>query len=146
MKIISLAFENNQFIPSRYTCDGEDINPPLEISDIPNGTQSLVLIVDDPDAPGGTFLHWLVFDIEPTVFLIKENEIPQGGVQGLNNFGKENYGGPCPPYGIHRYFFKIYALDKKLNLEPGANLKIVEKEMQGHILDQAQLIGLYKRK
>jgi len=146
MKIISPAFGNNQFIPSRYTCDGEDISPPLEIGDVPKEAKSLVLIVDDPDAPGGTFLHWLVFNIKPTVSLIKENEIPQGGVQGLNNFGKENYGGPCPPFGIHRYFFKIYALDKKLNLEPGSSLKAVEKEMKGHILDQAQLIGLYKKK
>ena len=146
MKIISPAFGNNQFIPSRYTCDGEDISPPLEIGDVPKEAKSLVLIVDDPDAPGGTFLHWLVFNIKPTVSLIEENEIPQGGVQGLNNFGKENYGGPCPPFGIHRYFFKIYALDKKLNLEPGSSLKAVEKEMKGHILDQAQLIGLYKKK
>lgn len=146
MKISSPAFENNSKIPSKYTCDGEDINPPLEIRDIPEGTQSLVLIVDDPDAPRGTFLHWLVWNIPPNFSLIEESSLPEGAVQGRNDFGKENYGGPCPPFGQHRYFFKIYALDKKLELVEGSSLNKVEEVMKGHILDQAQLIGLYQRK
>jgi len=145
MKISSSAFENNSKIPSKYTCDGQDINPPLEIKDIPKGTQSLVLIVDDPDAPKGTFLHWLVFNINPDVSLIEENSLPEGAVQGKNDFGKENYGGPCPPSGEHRYFFKLYALDIKLNLPAGSDLKEVEKEMKGHILDQTELIGFYQK-
>lgn len=146
MKISSPAFENKAKIPSKYTCDGSDINPPLEIKDIPQGTKSLVLIVDDPDAPMGTFLHWLVFNINPEISLIEENSLPEGGIQGRNDFGKENYGGPCPPSGEHRYFFKIYALDEKLALTQGAKLRDVEKMMRGHILDQAQLVGLYQRK
>lgn len=146
MKIQSSAFENNSSIPSKYTCDGKDINPPLEIKDIPEGTNSLVLIVDDPDAPMGTFLHWLVFNINPDISLIEENSLPEGAIQGKNDFGKVNYGGPCPPFGEHRYFFKIFALDKKLDLPEGSKLKEVEKEMEGHILDQAQLIGPYQRK
>lgn len=146
MEISSPAFENNSQIPSKYTCDGQDINPPLEIKNIPERTQSLVLIVDDPDAPMGTFLHWLVFNINPDASIIDENSIPQGGIQGRNDFGKENYGGPCPPSGTHRYFFKIFALDKKLDLKAGAKLKEVEKAMEGHILDKAELIGIYQRK
>jgi Raf kinase inhibitor-like YbhB/YbcL family protein len=146
MKISSPAFENNSKIPSKFTCDGENANPPLKIEDVPSGTKSLVLIVDDPDAPGGTFLHWLVWNIPPQTTLIEENSLPQGAVQGGNDFGKENYGGPCPPSGTHRYFFKLYALDKNLNLPKGSSLKEVEKEMEVHILDQAQLIGLYQKK
>jgi len=146
MKISSPAFEDNSPIPSKYTCDGEDINPPLEIKHIPEGTQSLVLIVDDPDAPSGTFLHWLVWNISPETNFIKENSLPAGAVQGKNDFGKENYGGPCPPFGQHRYFFRLYALDKKLNLPVGSKLKEVEKAMQGHILGESQLVGLYQRK
>lgn len=146
MKISSPAFENNSQIPEKYTCEGENINPPLEIRDLPEGTQSLVLIVDDPDAPGGTFLHWLVFNIDPKITSIEENSIPLGGIQGRNDFGKEKYGGPCPPFGEHRYYFKIYALSKKLNLKSGASLKEVEKEMEGSVLDESQLIGLYQRK
>ncbi|PIP92366.1 YbhB/YbcL family Raf kinase inhibitor-like protein [Candidatus Wolfebacteria bacterium CG18_big_fil_WC_8_21_14_2_50_39_7] len=146
MKISSPAFANNSYIPQKYTCDGQDINPSLEIKEVPEEAVSLVLIVDDPDVARGTFLHWLVFNIEPTVSLIKENEAPKGGIQGLNDFGKENYGGPCPPSGTHRYFFKVYALDKNLDLEAGSDLKKVDKEMKDHILGEAQLIGLYQRK
>lgn len=146
MKISSPAFGDNSLIPPKYTCDGENINPPLEIKNILEGTQSLVLIVDDPDAPRGTFLHWLVWNIPPNVSLIEENSLPSGAIQGRNDFGKESYGGPCPPFGEHRYFFKIYALDKKLDLVQGSTLEKVEEAMRGHILDQAQLIGLYQRK
>jgi Raf kinase inhibitor-like YbhB/YbcL family protein len=146
MKISSPAFENNSKIPEKYTCDGENINPPLKIEGVPKEAKSLVLSVDDPDAPMGTFLHWLVWNIPPETNFIEENSLPEGAVQGKNDFGKENYGGPCPPFGTHRYFFKLYALDKILNLPTGSNLKEVEKEMEGHILDKAQLIGLYQKK
>jgi Raf kinase inhibitor-like YbhB/YbcL family protein len=146
MKISSPAFENNSKIPEKYTCDGENINPPLKIEGVPKEAKSLVLIVDDPDAPMGTFLHWLVWNIPPETNLIGENSLPEGAVQGKNDFGKENYGGPCPPFGTHRYFFKLYALDKILDLPAGSSLKEIEKAMEGHILDQAQLIGLYQRR
>lgn len=143
MKISSPAFEENSKIPKKYTCDGENINPPLEIKEIPEGTQSLVLIVEDPDAPMGKFLHWLVFNIDPKVNFIEENSLPFGSIQGKNDFGQEGYGGPCPPFGQHRYFFKVFALDKKLNLPSGAKLNEIENAMEGHILDQAELIGVY---
>lgn len=146
MKISSPVFEENGQIPSKYTCDGQNINPPLEISNTPEGSQSLVLIVDDPDVPRGTFLHWLVFNINPEISFIEENSLPEGAVQGRNDFGKDNYGGPCPPFGQHRYFFKVYALDTKLDLPSGSNLDEVKEAMKGHILDQAQLIGLYQKK
>jgi hypothetical protein len=146
MKIKSRAFENNSYIPPKYTCDGENINPSLEISGVPEKVQSLVLIVDDPDAPRGTFLHWLVWNISPDISFVAENSLPSGAVQGVNDFGREDYGGPCPPSGTHRYFFKIYALDKKLSLAKGAGLSEVEREIQNHILDKAELIGLYRRK
>ena len=146
MKISSPAFENNSKIPEKYTCDGENINPPLKIEGVPKEAKSLVLIVDDPDAPIGTFLHWLVWNIPPETNFIEENSLPEGAVQGRNDFGKENYGGPCPPFGTHRYFFKVYALDKVFDLPPGSTLKEVEKEMEGHILDQAQLVGLYQKR
>jgi len=146
MLIASSAFSSHQFIPSKYTCDGENINPPLEIKSIPQGAKSLVLIVDDPDAPGGTFLHWLVFNIDPHITRIEENSIPKGGIEGRNSFGKLNYGGPCTPSGTHRYFFKIYAIDTELNLPAGTNLETVEKAVQKHILEKTELIGLYKKK
>lgn len=143
MKITSPDFKNNEFIPVKFTCEGEDVNPALIIENIPDGTKSLALIMDDPDAPMGTWVHWVVYDIPP-VKRIEENSIP--GKQGSNNSGVENYGGPCPPRGpAHRYFFKIYALDKQLGLSAGADKKTLERGMQGHILDKAELVGLYKR-
>ena len=142
MKLTSTEFENNGFIPKRFTCQGEDINPLLFIEGIPEGTKSLVLIVDDPDALVGTWIHWIVYDI-PVVARIEENSVP--GKQGSNDFGRINYGGPCPPTGTHRYFFKIYALDKELNLEEGKSKQDVQWAMQGHILDNAELVGLYKK-
>ncbi len=145
MKITSSAFENNQQIPLKYTCDGQDINPPLEISEVPKETKSLVLIVDDPDAPMGTWVHWLVWNIDPSIAKIEENSMPQGAVQGQNSFGKAPYGGPCPPSGTHRYFFKVYALDIKLELDSSADKNALESAMEGHILDKAELIGLYQR-
>lgn len=143
MRLTSPAFENNGYIPKKFTCDGEDINPALEISDIADKAQSLALIIDDPDAPMGTWVHWVVFNI-PIITRIEENSIP--GKQGRNDFGRRDYGGPCPPSGTHRYFFKIYTLDKKLDLAEGISKQDLENAMQGHILDKAELIGLYKRK
>lgn len=149
MKITSQAFSNNSYIPKKYTCDGENINPPLSINEIPANTKSLVLIVDDPDAPMGTWVHWVVFNIDPPpaggTKEIAENSVPQGATLGKNDFGKLEYGGLCPPSGTHRYFFKIYALDTLLDLASGAAKAEVEKAMKGHILDQGKLIGLYRR-
>jgi len=142
MKLKSPEFENSSLIPRRFTCQGEDINPLLTIEDIPNGAKSLALIVDDPDAPMGIWVHWVVYDI-PLIRQIDEDSIP--GKEGANDFGRKNYGGPCPPSGTHRYFFKIYALDTELNLEEGITKKDLEKKMEGHVLDKAELIGLYKK-
>lgn len=143
LKITSPAFANKGLIPAKYTCDGEDVNPPLSIEGIPEGTQSLALIVDDPDAPMGTWDHWTLWNILP-LEKIEENNAP--GVEGLNDFNKHSYGGPCPPSGTHRYFFKVYALDTKLNLKPNSRKKDLEKAMKEHILARGEIIGLYKRR
>jgi len=149
MEIKSTAFEHEGMIPTKYTCDGQDISPPLSWSDVPDNTQSLALISDDPDAPMGTWVHWVVYNVPPDVTSLPENvpakEELKGGLQGTNDFKKIGYGGPCPPGGTHRYFFKLYALDTKLDLEPGATKAEVEKAMDGHILAQAELIGRYQR-
>ncbi|MBF0505856.1 MAG: YbhB/YbcL family Raf kinase inhibitor-like protein [Nitrospirae bacterium] len=145
LKISSTAFPDNGNIPSKYTCDGTDINPPLFIENVPQEAKSLVLIVDDPDAPMGTWVHWVVWNISPRTKEIKENDSPQGASFGLNDFRKKSYGGPCPPSGTHRYFFKLYALDTALDLPAGAKKGDVEKAMKGHIISQTQTIGLYKR-
>jgi len=143
MKLTSSEFDNNHFMPGKFTCEGEDINPSLLIEMIPSGTKSLTLIVDDPDAPGGTWVHWVVYDI-PIAFRIEEDDIP--GKQGINDFRRKDYGGPCPPSGTHRYFFKVYALDKMLELDEGISKADLEKAIQGHVLERAELIGLYRKK
>jgi Raf kinase inhibitor-like YbhB/YbcL family protein len=142
MKISSPEFQNNQLIPKKFTCQGDDINPALIIQDIPVGTETLALIMDDPDAPMGTWVHWVVFNI-PVIAKIQEDSIP--GEQAMNNFGSADYGGPCPPSGTHRYFFKIYALDAQLDSSLVRDKKSLEKAMQTHILANAELIGLYKK-
>lgn len=142
MELTSKEFRHNQSIPAKFTCQGDDVNPELIIGGIPKEAKSLALIVDDPDAPMGMWVHWVVYDI-PVISQIEEDNIP--GTQGINDFGRKDYGGPCPPSGTHRYFFKIYALGKKLNLGEGVSKKELEKAMQGHILDKAELIGLYKK-
>jgi len=146
MRIQSSAFENNMYMASRYSCDGEKVNPPLHFSDIPNMVKSLALIVDDPDAPMGTFVHWVVYNIPPAVTEVKENSSITGAADGTNSTGKIGFVPACPPSGTHRYFFKLYALDTMLQLSPNANKQQVEQAMQNHILAQAELIGLYKRK
>lgn len=141
----SSAFENNSKIPPKYTCDGQDVNPPLSISKVPTDAETLVLIVDDPDAPAGTFCHWTVWNILPQTEEILENSLPEEAVEGETDFGKTGWGGPCPPSGTHRYFFRIYALDTKIELEKGADKNELEKAMEGHILGEGELIGLYSR-
>jgi Raf kinase inhibitor-like YbhB/YbcL family protein len=145
LQITSPAFQNNGMIPRQYTCDGKDMNPPLMIAGVPQGTTSLALICDDPDAPVGTWVHWVVWNIDPGVKEIKEDTVPQGAVQGLNDFRKHTYGGPCPPGGTHRYFFKVYALDTMLSITPNSTKADLEKAMKGHILAEGQLVGQYKR-
>ncbi|MFA5410965.1 MAG: YbhB/YbcL family Raf kinase inhibitor-like protein [Candidatus Omnitrophota bacterium] len=142
MKISSPEFAHNQLIPKKFACEGEDINPPLVIEDVPAKAKSLALIMDDPDAPLGTWVHWVVFNL-PVIPRIEENSIP--GKQGITNSGRKGYHGPCPPSGTHRYYFKVYALDTMLDLKEGISKGALEKAMQGHILAQAELIGLYKR-
>jgi Raf kinase inhibitor-like YbhB/YbcL family protein len=143
LSVKSPAFENNKPIPVKYTCDGANINPPLTIEGAPEETKTLVLIVDDPDAPAGTFNHWGVWNIPPTTRKIKENTVP--GTEGISSYRKHAYGGPCPPYGTHRYFFKVYALDTQLDLKSNSTKRDVEKAMKGHVLAEGELMGLYSR-
>ncbi len=143
LKIASSAFQHKGSIPPKYTCDGINVNPPLNIEGLPKGTASLVLIVDDPDAPMGTWDHWVVWNIPP-VQEIEEDSVP--GVEGLNDFRKHSYGGPCPPSGTHRYFFKVYALDTKLDLSPNSRKRDVERAMKGRTLAKGEIVGLYSRR
>lgn len=143
MKLVSSAFVHDQTIPSTYTCDGKNINPPLSISDVPQNTQSLALIVDDPDAPMGTWVHWTVWNIAPTTVEISENSVPEKSTQGTTSLRQPGYGGPCPPSGTHRYFFKLYALDTIIELDGKATVSELEEAMKGHTLTQTQLIGRY---
>lgn len=146
MKISSPEFSSYQFIPSKYTCDGGDVNPPLAISGVPKDSKSLVLIMDDPDAPAGTWTHWTVWNINPSVAGIAENSVPAGSIQGVTSFGKPGYGGPCPPDGQHRYFFKLYALDILLDLSSAADASEIVKAMEGHINATTELVGFYAKK
>jgi Raf kinase inhibitor-like YbhB/YbcL family protein len=152
MMITSSAFENNGIIPSRYTCDGQSINPPLEFSDVPSTTKSLVMLMDDPDVPknllpAGVFDHWVLYNIPPTVREIGENSIPSGVSQGLNGTGQQKYTGPCPPDREHRYFFKLFALDTRLEFSVPSKVtkQLVIGAIKGHIIEQAELIGHYNR-
>lgn len=144
MTIKSFAFKNNGFIPSKYTCDGTNINPDLMIKDIPVNAKSLAIIVDDPDAPNGAFCHWVMWDIPLKNNIIKENSKP--GIQGRNSMGENKYSGPCPPSGIHHYHFIVYALDTKLDsLSPNTDRKGLLNAMEGHIISSGHLVGLYGR-
>lgn len=142
---LTSVFSDNQAIPSQFTCDGGNINPELNITGIPTETKSLSIIVDDPDAPGGDFVHWVLWNLGPETVQIKENTAPAGATVGKNDFGNNNYGGPCPPSDIHRYQFKVYALDAKLDLPASAGKKELLAAMNGHILNQAMLVGNYGR-
>jgi len=143
MELTSPAFAHEATIPDRYTCDGSDISPPLQIDNIPTSTVSLALLVDDPDAPSGVWDHWVEFDIEPREI------IPESarnlGTGGNNSWGRTGYGGPCPPSGIHRYFFTVYALDTELGLAQGATKGAVLDALEGHVLAEATLMGRYSR-
>lgn len=144
MEIKSPVFEHMESIPAKYTCQGEDISPPLRLTDVPAGCKSLALIVDDPDAPGDTWDHWIAWNIEPN-HQFQENDPLEKAIHGTNSWGKLNYGGPCPPSGQHRYFFKVYALDQMLSLEEGASKEQLKEAMNGSILDSAELVGLYQK-
>ncbi len=144
MKVTSTAFENNSKIPRIYTCDGKSISPPLSFVNIPANVKSLSLIMDDPDASMGTFVHWILFNIDPKVQKMKENSVPQSALQGKTSVDKVGYVGVCPPSGTHCYYFKLYALDTALNLT-NPDKETLEKEMQKHVIDKAELIGLYSR-
>ena len=151
IKVESSAFKEGELIPSQYTCDGSNISPPLKWSNPPKGTVSLVLISDDTDAPAGTWVHWVVYNIPPSVKGFPQNVptakiLENGAIQGTTDFGKIGYGGPCPPSGTHRYYFKLYALDTMLNFDPGATKKQVVDAMKNHVLAKGQLIGRYKRR
>lgn len=144
MKLRSNDLEHEDMIPSKFTCDGDDISPHLAWEEVPEETKSLALIVDDPDAPMGTWVHWLLCDITPDTREIPQNSLPRETRQVKNDFGKEEYGGPCPPSGIHRYFFKLYALNKeKLD---ATDKKAFYKEVEAHKIDEAVIMGKYSRR
>jgi len=152
IQIASAVFSDGQAIPAKYTADGLDISPPLAWTNAPAGAKSFALIADDPDAPAGTWVHWVIFNLPPAATELAENtsklaQLPDGAKQGLNSFKKTGYNGPAPPPGkAHRYFFKIYALDTALDLKPGATKTDLLKAMDGHVLAQGQLMGTYQRK
>lgn len=146
LNVSSPAFASMGQIPAKYTCDGSDVNPPLKWEGVPAQAKSLALIVDDPDAPAGTWVHWVMWNIDTARTEIAENSVPKGAVQGMTDFRKQAYGGPCPPSGSHRYFFKLYALDTVLNIPPRSSKADLEKAMKGHIVANAELVGTYKRK
>ncbi len=145
MKLTSPEFENGGMIPPELTCDSRNVSPELLITGVPEETKSLALIMDDPDAPGGTFVHWVVWNIPTDTEKIERGTEPEGRY-GTSSFGKKTYGGPCPPSGTHRYYFKLYALDEELDLREGSSKKDLEREMEGHILGRAELMGKYRRK
>jgi len=145
MTITSSAFKHKSKIPSKYTCDGENINPPLEFFGIPKEARSLVLIVDDPDAPSKTWVHWVVYNIDYKTAKIKEDSIPQNAIQGMTDFRKPGYGGPCPPSGAHRYFFKLYALDTILDVPGGLTKQQVLEKVRDRVIEETELVGLYRR-
>lgn len=145
MKIISPVFNDGEYIPARYTCLGEGINPPLAWSEVPVNTKTLALVVDDPDAPSGVFSHWVLWDIPVAINEVAENSTPLSAIVGLESSGTNQYFAPCPPSGVHRYRFKLYALDKELFLSIKSRQADLEEVMAGHILAQATLVGLFKK-
>lgn len=146
MKLSSSAFQNGGNMPVKFSYEGGNNNPPLKIEGAPGNAKSLLLIVDDPDAPGGLFTHWLVWNIDPKTTSIAQGSAPKDAIEGTNDFGSTGYGGPQPPSGTHRYYFKIFALDQSLNLLAGAKRREVAKAMKGHVIAQTQLMGRYSAK
>ena len=150
IKLTSTAFKDGEMIQSKYTCDGVNVSPPLSWFGVPANAKTIALIVDDPDAPGKTWVHWVIYDLPAGTNSLPENvakeeELVLGGKQGTNDFKQIGYGGPCPPHGTHRYYFKIYAVDAAAALPPGATKDQLSKAMEGHIVAQGQLMGRYKR-
>ncbi len=150
MKITSSAFKEGGMIPSRYTCNGEDVSPDLAWTEPPDGTQSFALICDDPDAPMGTWVHWVVYNIPKTArglaaSISTDRTLPDGTLQGMNDFRRIGYGGPCPPGGTHRYFFKLYALDAEVKFKAGAAKSELLRALKGHVLAEAVLMGRYRK-
>lgn len=145
MMNIASVFPDGGQIPDTYGCHGLDVNPPLKFSRVPVEAQSLALIVDDPDAPSGDWVHWLIFNIDPASQGISEDSVPAGAILGMTSSGKAEYGGPCPPSGTHRYHFKLYALDTTLNLSSSAKKSDLLSAMKGHVISQAELIGTYSQ-
>lgn len=142
LRLISTVFSHKGHIPPEYTCEGKNINPPLIVENAPENTKTFTLIIEDPDAPGGVFDHWIVWNISPNE-AIAEGSTP--GISGTNSFGKPGYGGPCPPSGVHRYFFKVFALDTELDLLTGSRKNELLDAMKGHVLASAELMGLYQK-
>ena len=150
MQMASKAFQDGAAIPQKYTCEGEDISPALEWTSVPDEAMTLALISDDPDAPDGTWVHWVLYNVPAHILEIAENlpregQLENGIMQGQNDFKNIGYGGPCPPSGTHRYVFKLFALDKELELQPGATKRQLLQAMEGHILDRAQFMGTYSK-
>lgn len=151
IKLTSSAFSDGGPIPSKYTCDGTDVSPPLEWEAVPDGAKSIALICDDPDAPMGTFVHWVIYGLPAETTRLQEavptdRTLPNGAAQGTSDFGRIGYGGPCPPSGTHRYFFRLYALDAEVDLEPGATKQQLLRAIGEHVLAQGQLMGTYRRR
>ncbi len=149
-ELTSTAFANGDPIPMKYTCDDEDISPPLQWKDPPEGTRSFALICDDPDAPVGTWIHWVLYNLPGSTLslpeaVLSDADLPDGGRHGQNSWGRSDYGGPCPPGGTHRYFFKLYALDTELELDAGASKEELLRVMEGHVLAEAETMGVYSR-
>ena len=146
MKLSSPAFNHAEAIPSQYTSDGEDTNPPLLIAGVPDEAKSLALVMEDPDTPGGAWVHWLLWNIAPATLQIEPAGVPAGAEQGANSWERRNYRGPCPPAGTHRYFFRLYALKERLDLPGSSTRNDLDRAMQGKILAQTELLGIYSRK
>src|SRR2546430_162889 len=151
IKLTSSAFSEGQPIPRAYTCDGVNISPPLEWSGVPKTARTIAIVCDDPDAPGGTWVHWVLYNLPAENIGLVENlpateNVKAGGFQGQNDFGKSGYGGPCPPSGTHRYYFKIFAFDRELDLPSGAKRGQLDAAMKGHVVAQGELMGRYSRK
>jgi len=145
MTIGTTAIDGKGFLLPQYTCDGENISPPLTFSELPIEAKSLAMIMDDPDAPGGVFTHWLLYDMSPGVLQLTENTMPMTGIAGTNGFGNTGYGGACPPSGTHRYYFTLFALDRMLELPEGASRETLDAAMEGHILETARVMGRYAK-
>lgn len=145
MRIISPAFKNGEKIPVKYTCDGRELSPPLLVEEVPAGAKSLALIAEDPDASGGTWIHWTVWNINPRAAFLEENEVPPGAIQGVTSAQSIGWHGPCPPSGSHRYFFRVWALDRELELPIGASVQDLRNEIKAHQIDSAEMFGVYER-